>query len=117
MSAITRVALVERNGAQTDVAASSYWLEQDSQRPRLRSVGSSLPMIPTGGSVIISFDAGFGPNWQDTPADLKQAVLLLASHYYEFRHETSLSDGCMPFGVTSLIERYKQMRLGFGGAR
>ena len=38
--------------------------------------------------------------------------MLLASHYYEFRHETTLSEGCMPFGVTSLIERYRVMRLG-----
>ena len=42
--------------------------------------------------------------------------MLLAAHYYEFRNETSLSDGCMPFGVSSLIERYKIMRI-YGGGR
>ncbi|MCX8227300.1 MAG: head-tail connector protein, partial [Sulfitobacter sp.] len=58
--------------------------------------------------------AGYGATWGQVPADLQQAVFLLAGHYYEFRHETNLSDGCMPFGVSSLIERYKPMRLGFG---
>jgi uncharacterized phiE125 gp8 family phage protein len=113
--AVTRVATIERNGAQSDVPPESYWLEQDSQRPRLKSISATLPKIPTGGSAVIEFDAGFGPDWQDTPADLRQAVLMLAAHYYEYRHEIALGDGSMPFGVTTLIERYKVMRLGMGG--
>lgn len=115
--AIARVATIERGGTQTEVSPENYWLEQDSQRPRLKSVSSSLPPIPTGGSAVIEFDAGFGPAWENTPADLRQAVLMLAAHYYEFRHETALGDGNMPFGVTSLIERYKVMRLGLGGLK
>ncbi|MEL7097965.1 MAG: head-tail connector protein [Pseudomonadota bacterium] len=117
VEAITEVERVARDGTRTVVDATSYWLEQDSQRPRLRPVGASLPSIPTAGSVVVSFVAGFGADWNDLPADLRQAVLLLAAHYYEFRNETALSDGCMPFGVTSLIERYKVHRLGFGGTR
>jgi uncharacterized phiE125 gp8 family phage protein len=117
VSAINRMAIVDRNGTRTECDPAAYWLERDNQRPRLRSRGASLPMIPTGGSVVIEFEAGFGPDWQGLPADLRQAVFLLAAHYYEYRHETTLSDGCMPFGVTSLIERYKPMRIGFGGLR
>lgn len=112
---ITRLATVANDGSETDVQASSFWLERDSQRPRLRSTGAALPLIPHNGSMLITFDAGYGATWADLPPDLKQAVLLLASHYYEYRHETTLSDGCMPFGVTSLIERYRAIRLGAGG--
>ena len=50
-------------------------------------------------------------------ADLAQAVMLLAAHYYEYRDETALAEGCMPFGVASLIERYRIVRLYGGGAR
>ncbi len=117
ITSITRVAVIERGGAQVEVPDTQYWLEQDSQRPRLRAASSCLPQIPTGGSVVIEFEAGFGPGWGNAPSDLKQAVMMLATHYYEYRHETSLGDGCMPFGVTSLIERYKVMRLGVGGLR
>ena len=113
---ITRVTVVAQNGAETDAPGTSYWLERDSQRPRLRASSGMLPNIPQNGSALIAFDAGFGFDWADVPADLKQAVLMLAAHYYEYRHETSLGDGCMPFGVTSLIERYKPARIGFGGA-
>ena len=63
---------------------------------------------------MIGFVAGFGAAWGDVPADLRQAVLMLATHYYEYRHDTSLSSGCMPFGVTSLLERYRPVRLHMG---
>lgn len=117
VTAITQMELVDRTGTRSDVDAEVYWLEHDMHRPRLRAVGSCLPMIPTAGVAEVTFVAGYGLAWSDIPADLRQAVMLLAAHYYEFRHETSLSDGCMPFGVSSLIERYKVMRIYGGGAR
>ena len=73
-----------------------------------------LPFIPPQGSVQVVFEAGLGESWGAVPADLQQAVLMLAAHYYEYRHETRLGDGCMPFGVSSLIERYRPLRIGLG---
>lgn len=112
---ISRLATVSREGVETTLSPETYWLEQDGIKPRLRARGALLASIPDGGSALVEFEAGYSSDWQGVPADLKQAVLLLASHFYEFRHETSLSDGCMPFGVSSLIERYKTVRLGTGG--
>ena len=114
--AVTGVTLMDRSGQETEVAGDLFWLERDVHRPRLRSVGVSLPSVPAGGTMTIAFAAGIAMTWADVPADLAHAVMLLAAHYYEFRHETSLSEGCMPFGVTSLIERHRPIRLG-GGAR
>lgn len=114
--AVTSMTRIDRLGARTDVSPDTYWLERDTHQPRLRPVGACLPSVPSAGAVEIAFRAGYGPGWSDVPADLGQAVMLLAAHYYEFRHETTLSEGCMPFGVTSLIERYRIMRLG-GGLR
>ncbi|WP_299614227.1 head-tail connector protein [uncultured Tateyamaria sp.] len=116
VAAIGAVALVDRAGDETPVGGDLFWLERDMHRPRVRSVGHALPTIPVAGTMTVSFTAGYGAVWSEVPADLAQAVMLLASHYYEFRHETTLSEGCMPFGVTSLIERYKPIRLG-GGVR
>ena len=113
---ISSVELVLRDGSREAVADDLFWLEQDQARPRVRSVGSCLPSIPAAGSVIVNFQAGFGTVLTDIPADLRQAVMLLAAHYYEFRNESSLSDGCMPFGVSSLIERYKILRLWSGAS-
>ncbi|MEM6371514.1 MAG: head-tail connector protein [Pseudomonadota bacterium] len=110
--AVTMMTSIDRTGVRSDVASDLFWLERDGHRPRVRSVGQALPAIPVAGGIEVSFQAGFGPFWADVPADLVQAVMLLAAHYYEFRQETTLSEGCMPFGVTSLIERYRVLRLG-----
>ena len=116
VTTILQVTLGNVEDVETDIAISQFRLEQDFQRPRLRPVGSALPMVTTGGWVRIRFTAGFATGWDELPADLAQAVLLLAAHYYEYRNETALSDGCMPFGVTSLVQRYRPMRLtpGYG---
>ena len=115
--ALTAVETVGRDGERNIVATDSYWLEQDPACPSLRAIGHALPVIATAGKVEITFLAGYGDTWAMLPPDLQQAVLLLAAHYYEFRDETSLAEGCMPFGVASLIERYKVIRLFGGGAR
>ncbi|MFT4961673.1 MAG: putative phiE125 gp8 family phage protein [Paracoccaceae bacterium] len=111
---LAQVTLVDALGVETVLVDGLYRLEADSQRPRLRPVGAWLPNVATGGEVRISFDAGFASDWGGLPADLGQAVLMLAAHYYEYRHETKLGDGCMPFGVTSLIQRYRTVRISFG---
>ena len=117
VSAVTRVALVDAQGLETALAAEAWRLEEDDQRPVLRPAGLVLPSVPTGGSARVRFSAGMAADWGGLPADLGQAVMLLAAHYYEYRDETALGRGCMPFGVTSLIERYRPVRLGLGAVQ
>lgn len=114
---IADVQLVSRSGTEQTIGADAYWLERDGHLPRLRAAGACLPQPETGGELRVRFMAGFGPEWDDVPADMQQAVLMLTAHYYEYRHDTALSDGCMPFGVTSLIERFRRLRLGRSGAQ
>lgn len=111
---VTSVTLTDAGGAEELVDPGDYRLSRDAQHPQLRPTGGALPVIPRGGSAAIGFDAGFAASWAGLPADLGQAVMLLAAHYYEYRDETALGQGCMPFGVTSLIERYRMLRAGFG---
>ncbi|UAB90042.1 hypothetical protein I5192_05015 [Ruegeria sp. SCSIO 43209] len=111
---VAAVTLTDAAGTETVVDAEAYRLERDMQRPRLRPVGACLPRAQTGASVKIVFTAGMAADWGGLPADLGQAVLLLAAHYYEYRDETALGAGCMPFGVTSLIQRYRTVRFGAG---
>lgn len=111
---IVSVTVVAREGMETVIDPQRYWLVRDMQAPLLKPSGSMLPFIPPQGSVEVVFEAGLGESWVAVPADLQQAVLMLAAHYYEYRHETRLGDGCMPFGVSSLIERYRPLRIGLG---
>lgn len=111
---VAQVQLVDRFGAGTVVASDRYALSGDADAPKLVPVGAVLPSVPDYGTVEIRFEAGMAVAFGDLPADLAQAVMLLAAHYYEYRDETALGQGCMPFGVTSLIARYRPVRLGFG---
>ncbi|WP_305968423.1 MULTISPECIES: head-tail connector protein [unclassified Mameliella] len=114
VQAVTEVTVVDAYGAATTIDPGSYRLQKDLFDPKLRPTGTRLPGVPTGGSVEIRFDAGYGAAFNAVPADLRQAVLMLAAHYYEYRSDTALSQGCMPFGVTSLIARYRPVRMGLG---
>ena len=116
VSMITGLSIVDRVGTDTVADTGSYHLAVDTHRPALVANGICLPGIPVGGAADIHFDAGFGTGWSDIPADLAQAVMLLAAHYYEHRNETGMDDSAMPFGVSGLIERYRNIRL-MGGAR
>lgn len=116
VSAISALKIVDRLGAEVVIDTGRYRLERDHHRPRIISTSLVLPTIPVAGAAEIDFTAGFGPAWGDVPADLSQAMFMLAGHYYEHRHEgAGASSADMPFGVNALIERYRNVRL-FGGA-
>ncbi|MDX8349656.1 head-tail connector protein [Cognatiyoonia sp. IB215446] len=115
VNAISGVMLIDMNGDESFADGDAWYLEPDSQRPSLKAVSNCLPAVPVNGSVRIGLLAGFGPEWGDLPADLSQAVLMLAAHYYEYRHEVLNGAPAMPFGVASLIERYRTVRLLMGG--
>ncbi|AZV78562.1 hypothetical protein EBB79_12200 [Parasedimentitalea marina] len=114
VASVETVVMIDAAGLETVLVSDMYRLIQDSQHPQLCPTGSLLPTVATGGALRISLTAGMADNWGALPADLGQAVLMLAAHYYQYRDDTGLSGGCMPFGVTSLIERYRVVRLSLG---
>ena len=87
------------------------------QRPMLLPRGGWLPAVPDAGFVTVTFAAGFGPAWDSVPADLAQAVLMLAARYYEDRSDDGARHS-LPMGVSALIERWRAVRVLAGrGAR
>lgn len=115
VSAIAEVRVLDRLAAVTVIDPSRYILQKDDHRPKLLAAGGNLPSIPIGGSTEVIFTAGFGAAWGDLPADVTHAVMLLAAHYYEHRDIGGTGGDVMPYGVTSLIERYRTVRI-MGGA-
>lgn len=110
--ALTDAVRIAADGTQTPLDLAVFRLLPDPHRPRLCPAGSALPTIPSGGSLRLGLQAGLSDRFELLPADLAQAVLMLATHYHDYRHEVALGPGCMPFGVTSLIQRYRPLRLG-----
>ncbi|TVS01341.1 MAG: hypothetical protein EA407_11830 [Rhodobacteraceae bacterium] len=110
VASVESVTLIDRTGAETIVDPEHYSLDADGMHPRLEAAGTTLPGIPARGAVEIAFTAGFGVVWDDIPADLRQAVLLLAAQYYESREAGGDED--MGFAVRVLLERWRDLRLG-----
>lgn len=117
VAGIVSVTLVDAAGGEVVVPEGAYRLIPDLHRPRLAGKGTSLPTIPSDGLVKVVFDAGFGMAWTDIPVDLRQAVLLLAGEYYEHRHDDGAQAAGLPFGVVTLIERWRTVRILGGGKK
>lgn len=115
VGAIVSLTLKDSAGGTSVVAPASYRLISDIHRPKIAGRGSALPSVPVDGTVELVFDAGFGPAWSDVPADLRQAVLLLAAEFYDHRNDDGTAQPGLPFGVVTLIERWRQVRI-LGGA-
>lgn len=116
VSAVTEVALVDATGARVVLEAGRFRLERDMHRPKLVAVSGVLPVVPAGGRVEIALTAGFGAAWADVPADLRQAVMLLAAQFYEARHDAGDGVAGLPVAVQALIERWRTVRILGGGA-
>lgn len=110
---IVSVTLVDAAGGTGVLDPARYRLVQDTHRPRLAAVGMLLPAVPVDGKAEVVFDAGFGVR-ATVPADLAQAVLMLAAEFYERRHEAGGVQG-LPFSVQALIERWRNVRVLGGG--
>lgn len=113
VQSVEAVFVVSADGSENLVPPDTWSVLRDSQRPRLVGrYGRNLPHIPRSGQAEIRFVAGFGERWDQIPADLRQAVLLLAAHYYENRAEAGTGAPSFPTGVTMLIESYRPIRIG-----
>jgi len=104
--------LVARDGSAAAVDPAQYRLVPDTHRPMLRPGAATLPLPPAGGGIEIDFEAGFGPDWTAIPADLAQAVLLLAAHYHDNRSATEPGAAAgLPYGIAALVERHRTVRI------
>ncbi|MEI4469831.1 head-tail connector protein [Frigidibacter sp. MR17.24] len=112
VTAVASVTVIDAEGTATVVDPGRWRLIRDLHRPRIAAKACGfLPDLPTGGAAEIAFTAGFAPDWAGQPADLAQAVFLLAAQYHEARHEGGAEEGAMSFGVQALIERWRTVRL------
>ena len=106
---VDRIEIDDGAGTVTTLQPDGWRLLPDMQRPTILPAGVILPNVPRRGFLTITFTAGFGDTWASVPADLSQAVLMLATRYYEDRSFEG-SANAMPFGVSALIERWRQIR-------
>lgn len=114
VSAVQAVVVRDRDGVASAVDVGLWRLKTDRHRPQLVAAGVMLPQIPPGGRAEIDFVAGFGPHWAAVPAELAQAVLLLAAEYYHARAGVRPD---LPVAVAGLIAPWQPLRLTAGVKR
>lgn len=112
--ALVEVALVDADGGRNVLPAGMFRLVSDAHRPKVAARSGGLPVVPVAGAVEVVFDAGFGL-WAAVPADLVQAVMLLAAEFYEARIDDGTRGPGLPVMVQSLIERWRIVRVLGGG--
>lgn len=99
-------------GSTITLDPEDWVLEPGTVRQRLTgSGGGPLWPLPKGAVAEMNFSAGYGLSWNDVPDDLRQAVLMLAAHYYENRFGEVEVDGGLPFGVVSIVEQHRPVRI------
>lgn len=110
VTSILAARLRHGDGSETALPADLFTLRGDRtpaviafERPR-----APAPTRPLGG---IELDLALGHEAAaDVPADLVQAVRLLAAHLYERRDEAA-GGGLLPEGVVALLKPYRGVRL------
>jgi uncharacterized phiE125 gp8 family phage protein len=84
------------------LAPATYTTDLDSTPARV--VSNHAPRPSRLGSVKVEFSAGY----ETVPADLRHAILMLISHFYENREAVSAIDlKDVPFAVGAIISRYR----------
>ena len=88
-----------------------FKLQADSQYTKLVAKEGDVPEVPENGSGLVKITAGYG-DWADIPANMQQAMLMLAATYYENRDVMVSGKMQLPYTVAALLEPFQRVRLG-----
>ena len=109
--AVTEVAVFAADGGKSVVGPELYETDLASRPPRI--VRRAAASWPVPGRVVngigITVEAGYGATPAAVPEPLRQAVLLLAGHWYAHRGEDGAAE--LPPSVAALPAPYRQVRL------
>ncbi|MEM6422443.1 MAG: hypothetical protein AAF698_07625, partial [Pseudomonadota bacterium] len=78
-------AAIETGGSALPLDPSAWRVEAGGTGQRVSRPAAGLPPIPPGGLIRIGFVAGLSAAWTGVPADLAQAVMMLAADFHARR--------------------------------
>lgn len=114
---ISSVKIVRSGGEETVLDPLTYGLKADEHRPCLVSRQGAFPMLGLDATAEVMLTAGFGATWEEIPAQLQQAVFMLAESYFEGDYDRMGSMHELPCSVCLLVEQFRDIRLrSLGGS-
>jgi len=114
LKSVDSVKVYDANDTAQTVSPETYVVDLSLLRPRLvRQAGAvwPIPGRPANG-IKIALTAGYGDTTDKVPQPIRQAVLMLAAHWYEQREPVVFERlDELPHGVADLLKPYRQVRL------
>lgn len=111
---IDAIEVKDAGGTLLVVSPSLYHVDGAANPARIVAMAPPLP-VPgvVAEGIEIRFTAGFGATPADTPAPIRQALLMLVAHWFENREPVSIGaqPSSIPETVSSLLSPYRQVRL------
>ncbi len=114
VQSVSSATVLAADGTLSVLSPDDYVLEGQGLPPRLVRTGNPWPVPgrPAAGIEIV-FTAGFGPAASDVPEPIRQALLLLVTHWYDHRAPIEIggADTAIPRAVSELLVSYRVPRL------
>lgn len=112
VQSIASVTVFDRDGTPHLLDASAIHLDIRA-RPNCVAIDPSQVTSGPFNGIDIDFVSGFGPTPVEVPGTLRQAVLHLVAHWYEFRGVFGAGDQpvSIPATYARLVRPWRQMRL------
>ena len=98
----------------TVVSVTSYGEPQLTFTNRGRSIvlrGSDRDGFNDEPAIVVVYEAGFGADPSDVPAQIRQAILMLAAWLYEHRGQCDAPDGVQKSGAASILTPWRKPEL------
>ena len=112
--AVDAVTVYDANGDPTTVDPDDYEVDTIAVPGRLMLSGAAPVTVGRAmNGIEIDVTAGYGPSGVDVPAPLRQAIMMLAAHWYEHRGAVGhdLAGSVPPLGFDALVAPYRIVSL------
>lgn len=110
VSSLGIIRVYDADGVSTVWDATHYGLRPGLE-PALYRTGGSWPTPGrTLDGIRIELTAGFGDSWNDVPADIRQALLMLVAHLFENRGDTG-TQAMDASGASAILKPYRKLQI------
>lgn len=114
LQSVSEVRVFDADGSASIVDPGSYIVDTAGTPPRLIATAAGWPKPgQVANGIEIDFSAGYGAVAEDVPEPIRQALLLLAAHWYEHRDPIEIGSGgsAIPGDVSRLLKPYRVVRI------